>query len=119
MLVDFPDADVVFVESGGDNLAATFSPELSDLTIYVIDVAAGEKIPRKGGPGITKSDLFVINKTDLAPYVGADLGVMEADTQRMRKTAKGCKPYVMTNLKTLSGVAEVVAFIESKGMLKD
>src|SRR5206468_528406 len=84
MLEKFPDADIVFIESGGDNLAATFSPELSDLTIYVIDVAAGEKIPRKGGPGITKSDLFVINKTDLAPHVGADLSVMEADTRRMR-----------------------------------
>ncbi|MDP2035114.1 MAG: urease accessory protein UreG [Polaromonas sp.] len=118
MLEDFPDADVVFVESGGDNLAATFSPELSDLTIYVIDVAAGEKIPRKGGPGITKSDLFVINKTDLAPYVGADLAVMEADTIRMRTTAKGLKPFVMTNLKTNTGLAEVVAFIESKGMLQ-
>ncbi len=117
MLEDFPDADVVFVESGGDNLAATFSPELSDLTIYVIDVAAGEKIPRKGGPGITKSDLFVINKTDLAPYVGADLAVMEADTIRMRTTAKGLKPFVMTNLKTNTGLEEVVAFIESKGML--
>jgi urease accessory protein len=114
MLEDFPDADVVFVESGGDNLAATFSPELSDLTIYVIDVAAGEKIPRKGGPGITKSDLFVINKTDLAPYVGADLGVMEQDTQRMRKA----KPYVMTNLKTRDGVAQVVRFIEERGMLR-
>ena len=117
MLVDFPNADVVFVESGGDNLAATFSPELSDLTIYVIDVAAGEKIPRKGGPGITKSDLFVINKTDLAPYVGADLHVMEQDTIRMRTTARGLKPFVMTNLKTNVGLADVVAFIESKGML--
>ena len=117
MLEDFPDADVVFVESGGDNLAATFSPELSDLTIYVIDVAAGEKIPRKGGPGITKSDLFVINKTDLAPYVGADLAVMERDTIRMRTTAKGLKPFVMTNLKTNTGLAEIVAFIETKGML--
>ena len=117
MLEDFPDADVVFVESGGDNLAATFSPELSDLTIYVIDVAAGEKIPRKGGPGITKSDLFVINKTDLAPYVGADLAVMECDTIRMRTTAKGLKPFVMTNLKTNTGLAEIVAFIETKGML--
>ena len=117
MLEDFPDADVVFVESGGDNLAATFSPELSDLTIYVIDVAAGEKIPRKGGPGITKSDLFVINKTDLAPYVGADLAVMELDTIRMRTTAKGLKPFVMTNLKTNAGLAEIVAFIENKGML--
>ena len=118
MLVDFPNADVVFVESGGDNLAATFSPELSDLTIYVIDVAAGEKIPRKGGPGITKSDLFVINKTDLAPYVGADLSVMELETIRMRTTAKGLKPFVMTNLKTNAGLAEVVAFIETKGMLQ-
>ena len=117
MLVDFPNADVVFIESGGDNLAATFSPELSDLTIYVIDVAAGEKIPRKGGPGITKSDLFVINKTDLAPYVGANLDVMHADTTRMRTTAKGLKPFVMTNLKTKAGLAEVVAFIENKGML--
>ncbi len=117
MLEKFPNADVVFVESGGDNLAATFSPELSDLTIYVIDVAAGEKIPRKGGPGITKSDLFVINKTDLAPYVGADLDVMHADTTRMRTTAKGLKPFVMTNLKTQTGLAAVIAYIETKGML--
>ena len=113
MLGKFPNADIVFIESGGDNLAATFSPELSDLTLYVIDVAAGEKIPRKGGPGITKSDLFVINKTDLAPYVGADLGVMEADTKRMR----GTKPFVMTNLKTRDGLPDVIAFIERKGML--
>ena len=113
MLTQFPNADIVFVESGGDNLAATFSPELSDLTIYVIDVAAGEKIPRKGGPGITKSDLFVINKTDLAPHVGANLDVMEADTQRMR----GSKPYVMTNLRTLDGVDAVVRFIETRGLL--
>ena len=118
MLVEFPDADVVFVESGGDNLAATFSPELSDLTIYVIDVAAGEKIPRKGGPGITKSDLFIINKTDLAPHVGANLDVMRADTERMRTHAQGLKPFVMTNLKTLAGVADVVRFIESRGMLQ-
>ena len=118
MLEKLPDADIVFIESGGDNLAATFSPELSDLTIYVIDVAAGEKIPRKGGPGITKSDLFVINKTDLAPYVGADLGVMEADTRRMRTNTQGVlKPFVMTNLKTNSGLQEVVKFIETKGML--
>jgi urease accessory protein len=115
MLARFPDADIVFVESGGDNLAATFSPELSDLTIYVIDVAAGEKIPRKGGPGITKSDLFIINKTDLAPHVGADLAVMEADTRRMRKD----KPFVMTNLKTRAGLDQVVAFIERKGLLVD
>ncbi|MDL5030314.1 urease accessory protein UreG [Pelomonas sp. APW6] len=113
MLAQFPEADVVFIESGGDNLAATFSPELSDLTIYVIDVAAGEKIPRKGGPGITKSDLFVINKTDLAPHVGADLAVMEADTRRMRPT----RPFVMSNLKTLAGVADIVRFIEERGML--
>jgi urease accessory protein len=117
MLEEFPNADIVFVESGGDNLAATFSPELSDLTIYVIDVAAGEKIPRKGGPGITKSDLLVINKTDLAPYVGASLEVMDADTRRMRTQAKGLKPFVMTNLKTLAGLDEVVSFIETKGLL--
>ncbi len=117
MLERYPNADIVFVESGGDNLAATFSPELSDLTIYVIDVAAGEKIPRKGGPGITKSDLFVINKTDLAVHVGADLLVMEQDTTRMRSTKQGLKPFVMTNLKTLSGVSDVVSFIEKQGML--
>ncbi len=117
MLVDFPDADVVFIESGGDNLAATFSPELSDLTIYVIDVAAGEKIPRKCGPGISKSDLFVINKTDLAPHVGANLDVMKSDTIRMRTTANGLKPFVMTNLRTLDGLQEVIKFIETKGML--
>lgn len=114
LLEKFPDADIVFVESGGDNLAATFSPELSDLTIYVIDVAAGEKIPRKGGPGITKSDLFVINKTDLAPHVGANLEIMEADTRRMRPT----KPFVMSNLKTGAGLDQVIAFIETKGLLK-
>jgi len=117
MLEKFPQADIVFIESGGDNLAATFSPELSDLTIYVIDVAAGEKIPRKGGPGITKSDLFVINKTDLAPYVGADLEVMRADTTRMRTTAQGLRPFVMTNLKTKQGLDDVIAFIEQRGML--
>ncbi|WP_396435530.1 urease accessory protein UreG [Limnohabitans sp.] len=116
MLEKFPNADVVFIESGGDNLAATFSPELSDLTIYVIDVAAGEKIPRKGGPGITKSDLFVINKTDLAPHVGADLQVMRTDTDRMRPNPE-TRPWVMTNLKTLDGLATVVAFIEKRGML--
>ena len=116
MLERFPNADVVFIESGGDNLAATFSPELSDLTIYVIDVAAGEKIPRKGGPGITKSDLFVINKTDLAPMVGANLDVMRADTQRMR-TDPELRPWVMTNLKTKEGLTDVVAYIERKGML--
>ena len=117
MLADFPEADIVFVESGGDNLAATFSPELSDLTLYVIDVAAGEKIPRKGGPGITKSDLLVINKTDLAPHVGANLDTMRSDTIRMRTTSKGRKPFVMTNLKTLAGLDEVIAFIEARGML--
>ena len=118
MLGEFPDADIVFVESGGDNLAATFSPELSDLTIYVIDVAAGEKIPRKGGPGITKSDLFIINKTDLAPHVGANLNIMRADTTRMRTTPQGqLKPFAMTNLKTLEGLYGVIEFIESRGML--
>ncbi len=109
----FPDLDVIFVESGGDNLAATFSPELSDLTIYVIDVAAGEKIPRKGGPGITKSDLLVINKVDLAPLVGASLEVMARDAKRMR----GERPFVFTNLKTADGLVDVIGFIERKGML--
>ena len=118
MLEKFPNADVVFVESGGDNLAATFSPELSDLTIYVIDVAAGEKIPRKGGPGITKSDLFIINKTDLAPYVGANLDIMQSDTERMRASPQGVKPFVMTNLKTQTGLMDVVKFIETTGMLR-
>ena len=118
MLGQFPDADIVFIESGGDNLAATFSPELSDLTIYVIDVAAGEKIPRKGGPGITKSDLFIINKTDLAPHVSANLEVMHADTVRMRSGPKGLKPFVMTNLKTQEGLAQVIEFIETQGLLK-
>ncbi|HBE18857.1 MAG TPA: urease accessory protein UreG [Cyanobacteria bacterium UBA11149] len=103
----FTDLDLVFLESGGDNLAATFSPELVDLTIYVIDVAAGDKIPRKGGPGITKSDLLVINKIDLAPLVGADLEVMERDAKKMR----GSKPFVFANLKTKLGVAEVIDFI--------
>jgi urease accessory protein len=105
----FSNLDLVFLESGGDNLAATFSPELVDLTIYVIDVAAGDKIPRKGGPGITKSDLLVINKTDLAPYVGADLGVMERDAKKMR----GDKPFVFTNLKTQAGLADVIKFVTS------
>jgi urease accessory protein len=113
MLLRYPNADIVFIESGGDNLAATFSPELSDLTLYVIDVAGGEKIPRKGGPGITKADLFVINKTDLAPHVGANLAVMESDTRRMRPN----KPFVMTNLKTQQGLVDVVAFIEREGLL--
>jgi urease accessory protein len=113
MLKRFPDADIVFIESGGDNLAATFSPELSDLTIYVIDVAGGEKIPRKGGPGITRSDLLVINKIDLAPHVGASLEVMTADTRKMR----GERPFVMTDLKTKTGLDEVVSFIEKCGLL--
>lgn len=115
MLQRYPDADVGFIESGGDNLAATFSPELSDLTIYVIDVAGGEKIPRKGGPGITKSDLLVINKIDLAPYVGASLGIMEADTKKMR----GVRPFVMCNLKKGIGLTEVAAFIEQEGRLEN
>ena len=119
MLEKFPNADIVFIESGGDNLAATFSPELSDLTIYVIDTAAGEKIPRKGGPGITKSDLFVINKIDLAPYVGASLEVMETDTRRMRPAWASTRPYVMSNLRTKQGLAEVVGFIEKRGLLQD
>ena len=108
------DLDVVFIESGGDNLAATFSPELSDLTIYVIDVSAGEKIPRKGGPGITKSDLLVINKTDLAPLVGASLEVMDRDASRMR----GDKPFIFSNLKADQGLAEISNFIISEGMLE-
>ncbi len=110
----FPDLDVVFIESGGDNLSATFSPELADLTIYVIDVAEGEKIPRKGGPGITRSDLLVINKIDLAPYVGASLDVMAADTERMR----GARPWVFANMKTRQGLDEIIAFIEREGMLQ-
>src|SRR6056300_1827009 len=113
---DFPDLDIILIESGGDNLAATFSPELADITIYVIDVSAGEKIPRKGGPGITRSDLFVINKVDLAPMVGANLDVMRADTHRMRPDPE-LRPWVMTNLKTKEGLTDVVAYIERKGML--
>ncbi|MFZ5483621.1 MAG: urease accessory protein UreG [Pseudomonadota bacterium] len=109
----FPGLDVIFVESGGDNLAATFSPELSDLTIYVIDVAAGEKIPRKGGPGITRSDLLVINKIDLAPMVGASLEVMDQDAKRMR----GERPFVFTNMKTGQGLDRIIDFIEREGML--
>ncbi len=105
--------DLVFIESGGDNLSATFSPELADLTIYVIDVAEGEKIPRKGGPGITRSDLLIINKIDLAPYVGADLGIMESDTQRMRPNS----PYVFTNLKKKQGLEYIIDFIVDRGML--
>jgi urease accessory protein len=109
----FSDLDLIIVESGGDNLAATFSPELSDLTIYVIDVAAGDKIPRKGGPGITRSDLLIINKIDLAPYVGASLEVMERDAKKMR----GERPFVFTNLKTGQGLEQVVEFIRREGML--
>ena len=110
----FGNLDLIFVESGGDNLSATFSPELADLTIYVIDVAEGEKIPRKGGPGITKSDFLVINKTDLAPYVGASLEVMERDTNRMR----GERPWTFTNLKAGDGLGTIIAFLEEKGMLR-
>ncbi len=111
----FPDADLVLIESGGDNLAATFSPELADITIYVIDVAQGEKIPRKGGPGITRSDLLVINKIDLAPYVGASLEVMEQDTKRMR----GYRPYVFTNIKEGIGVETVAQFVSRAGGLPE
>ena len=106
-----PALEILFIESGGDNLAATFSPELADLTIYVIDVSAGDKIPRKGGPGITRSDLLVINKTDLAPLVGADLGVMDRDARKMR----GARPFIFTNLKENKGVAEIAAFILQSG----
>lgn len=109
----FPDLDVVFIESGGDNLSATFSPELSDLTIYVIDVSAGDKIPRKGGPGITKSDLLIINKIDLAPYVGASLEVMDRDSKKMR----GDRPFVFANLKEGDGLQDIINFIEEFGML--
>src|SRR5262249_34658496 len=110
----FPEAELCFIESGGDNLAATFSPELADLTIYVIDVAEGEKIPRKGGPGITRSDLLVINKIDLAPFVGADLAVMEGDARRMRQT----RPFVFTNLKSGEGVEPIAKFIVVQGGLE-
>jgi urease accessory protein len=113
MSADFPDLDLILVESGGDNLAATFSPELSDLTIYVIDVAGGEKIPRKGGPGITRSDLLIINKTDLAPHVGANLDIMASDAKRMR----GERPFLFTNLRAGDGVAKVVDFIREQGLL--
>ena len=113
MSARFPRAELCFIESGGDNLAATFSPELADLTIYVIDVAGGEKVPRKGGPGITRSDLLIVNKTDLAPHVGASLEVMESDTRRMR----GERPYVFTNLRTGQGVQTVIDFIVRMGGL--
>ena len=108
----FPDLDLILIESGGDNLSATFSPELADLTLYVIDVAAGDKIPRKGGPGITRSDLLIINKIDLAPMVGASLEVMDRDARRMR----GPRPFVFTNLKTGQGLLDVIAFIEERGL---
>ena len=114
LMHDFSSLDLIIVESGGDNLAATFSPELSDLTLYVIDVAAGEKIPRKGGPGIMRSDLLIINKIDLAPYVGASLEVMERDAKKMR----GDRPFVFTNLKTGQGLDAVIEFITKQGMLK-
>jgi urease accessory protein len=110
----FPNLDVIFIESGGDNLAATFSPELADITLYVIDVSAGDKIPRKGGPGITRSDLLIINKIDLAPLVGASLEVMDRDSRKMR----GERPFLFTNLKENKGLAEIVAFIERAGGLK-
>ena len=114
LTASFNDLDIIFVESGGDNLAATFSPELSDLTLYVIDVAAGDKIPRKGGPGITKSDLLVINKIDLAPMVGASLEVMDRDAKKMR----GDRPFVFSNLKTNKGLDQIVEFIERQGMVR-
>lgn len=110
----FPDLDIVFIESGGDNLAATFSPDLADLTIYVIDVAAGEKIPRKGGPGITRSDLLIINKTDLAPHVGADLEVMRSDAEKQR----GSRPFVFADMLRRKGLNEIIAFIETHGGLE-
>jgi urease accessory protein len=113
MRTRFPKLDLILIESGGDNLAATFSPELADLTLYVIDVAGGEKIPRKGGPGITRSDLLIINKTDLAPMVGASLAVMDVDTKRMR----GTRPYVFANMKTREGVPAIAAFIQTRGGL--
>jgi len=113
MILRFPKLELVMIESGGDNLSATFSPELSDLTLYVIDVAAGDKIPRKGGPGITKSDLLIINKTDLAPHVGASLEVMERDARKMRCD----RPFVFSSLKSGDGLDEIVRFIEERGML--
>lgn len=113
MSVRFPDLDIVFIESGGDNLSATFSPELADITIYVIDVSAGDKIPRKGGPGVTRSDLLIINKIDLAPYVGADLGVMDRDSKKMRAE----RPFIFANIKAGKGVAEVIAFLRKTGGL--
>src|SRR5215203_2433038 len=113
LTASFDNLDIIFVESGGDNLAATFSPELSDLTLYVIDVAAGDKIPRKGGPGITKSDLLIINKIDLAPMVGASLEVMDRDARKMR----GDRPFLFTNMKTGLGLEQIIAFIEKQGLM--
>ena len=113
MVEKFPDLDLIFIESGGDNLSATFSPELADITIYVIDVSAGDKIPRKGGPGVTRSDLLIINKIDLAPYVGADLGVMERDSKKMR----AAKPFIFANIKAGNGVEKVRNFIIEAGGL--
>ncbi len=110
---EFPDLDLILIESGGDNLAATFSPELADITIYIIDTAAGQDIPRKRGPGVTRSDLLVVNKTDLAPYVGVDLTLLDADTRR----ARGTRPYVMARLRQGDGVAQIVAFLEREGGL--
>lgn len=115
MVKKFPDVEIIFIESGGDNLSATFSPELVDATIFVIDVAEGDKIPRKGGPGITRSDLLIINKIDLAPYVGASLEVMERDSKKMR----GNKPFMFTNLRNLDGVDEVIAWIKAHVLLED
>jgi urease accessory protein len=111
----FPDLDVVFIESGGDNLAATFSPDLADITLYVIDVSAGEKIPRKGGPGITRSDLLIINKMDLAPHVGADLDVMRCDTEKQR----GGRPFVFTDMRRRRGLEQIIDFIKTHGGLED
>jgi urease accessory protein len=115
MATRIPDADIIFIESGGDNLSATFSPDLADVTIFVIDVAEGEKIPRKGGPGITRSDLLVINKIDLAPYVNADLGIMESDARRMRKG----NPFVFTNLMSLQGLDSVIGWIQKYALVED
>jgi urease accessory protein len=115
MATRIPDADIIFIESGGDNLSATFSPDLADVTIFVIDVAEGEKIPRKGGPGITRSDLLVINKIDLAPYVNADLGIMESDARRMRKG----DPFVFTNLMSLQGLDSVIGWIQKYALVED
>ena len=114
MLERFPDVEILFIESGGDNLSATFSPELADATIFVIDVSEGDKIPRKGGPGITRSDLLVINKIDLAPYVGADLGVMERDSKKMR----GDRPFLFTNIRSGEGIPQVIRWIKENVLLE-